>query len=90
MQENENFIHSKYGYCYYYVEPNAAMIYNLYVEPEYRRKGHAKKLVEMVIREIREVGYSGEIQVEANPREGSISVERLTDFYSRMGLTNLS
>lgn len=87
MEENENFIHNKYGYCYYSIEANdTAMIYNLYVEPEYRRKGHAKKLIQMVIREIREAGYNKEIQIEARPREDSIDVESLVAFYKRMGL----
>lgn len=86
MEENENFIHNKYGYCYFSIEGDAAFIYNLYVEPEHRRKGHAEHLIQMVIGEIRKAGYSGEIQIEACPRDGSIDVENLVAFYRRMGL----
>jgi len=85
MEENENFIHNKYGYCFYSID-DAAMIYNLYVEPVYRQKGHAKNLIQMAIREIREAGYNKEIQIEARPREDSINVENLVAFYKRMGL----
>jgi len=87
MEENENFIHNKYGYCYYAIEVNdTAIIYNLYVNPEYRLKGHAKNLVRMVIREIREAGYNKEIQIEAQPREDIINIKRLIAFYRKMGL----
>lgn len=85
MEENENFIHNKYGYCFYSIN-DTAIIYNLYVEPEYRQKGHAKKLIQMVIKEIREAGYNKEIQIEACPREDSIDVENLVVFYKKMGL----
>ena len=86
IEENENFIHNKYGYCYYYIKPGSAIIFNLYVEPVYRKRGHAKHLIEMVIREIRESGYNKEIQIEACPRENSISEENLISFYKKMGL----
>jgi ribosomal protein S18 acetylase RimI-like enzyme len=87
MEENENFIHNKYGYCYYSIEANdAAVIYNLYVEPEHRQKGHAKNLIQLVIREIRATGYNKEIQIEVRPREDSISIENLVAFYKRLGL----
>lgn len=86
MEENQNYIHNKYGYCYYFVTNDSALIYNLYVEPEYRQKGHAKKLIQLVIREIREAGYSKEIQIEAHPRENSINIDNLIAFYEKMGL----
>jgi ribosomal protein S18 acetylase RimI-like enzyme len=86
MDESENFIHNKYGYCYYSIEDDTAYIYNLYVVPEYRRNGHAGHLLGLVITEIRSSGYSGEIQIEAQPREDSIDVENLVAFYKRMGL----
>lgn len=83
----ENFIHNKYGYCFYSVETNdTAVIYNLYVEPEYRQKGHAKNLLQLVIGEIRRTGHRDEIQIEARPREDSIDVGNLSAFYSRLGL----
>lgn len=84
MEENENFIHNKFGYCYYSINPdNTAIIFNLYVEPCYRRKGHAKHLIQLVITEINEVK---EIQIEVYPREDSISRENLISFYKKMGL----
>lgn len=87
MEENENFIHNKYGYCYYSFEANGiATIFNLYVEPEYRQKGHAKNLIQLVISEIKNTGYNKEIQIEAQPRENSIDIETLVTFYKRMGL----
>ena len=86
MAENENFIHNKYGYCFYSIENNTAVIYNLYVDPNYRQKGHAKKLIRMVISEIRNSGYYKEIEIEALPREDSINVESLVTFYEKLGL----
>ncbi|MHB8124633.1 MAG: GNAT family N-acetyltransferase [Desulfitobacteriaceae bacterium] len=90
MEENENFIHNKYGYCFYSVEGNTAMIYNLFVEPNYRQKGHAKNLIRLVIREIIGTGYYGEIRIEARPREESISIENLITFYKSLGLIVIS
>jgi len=87
MEENDNFIHNKYGYCYYFIgNDNVATIYNLYIEPVYRRKGHAKNLIQMVIGEIRKAGFSKEIQIEARPRNDSIDIKKLVDFYKSMGL----
>ena len=87
MEDNENFIHNKYGYCFYSIESNnTALIYNLYIEPEYRQKGNAKTLITMVIRAIRETGYNKEILIEARPREDSIDVKNLVAFYKKMGL----
>ena len=87
MKENENFIHNKYGYCYYSIESNnTAIIFNLYVEPGYRQKGHAKNLIHLVIGEIRKIGYTKEILIEAQPREDSISTKNLIAFYKEMGL----
>lgn len=87
MEEYENFYHTKYGYCYYSVEPGKKpVIFNLYIEPEYRRKGQARKHLQFVIDEIRKMGYQGEIEIEAAPRENSIEYERLVSFYKMMGL----
>lgn len=83
---NENFIHNKYGYCYYVIENDSAIIFNLFIEPEYRRKGHARKLINAVIREIRETGYNNEITIEAIPQENSIDNNNLVLFYHSMGL----
>jgi GNAT superfamily N-acetyltransferase len=87
IEEYENFIHNKYGYCYYSLKENEpAIIFNLYVEPEYRRQGHARKLINYVIKEIMKTGYKNDILIKAEPRENSISVEDLIVFYEEMGL----
>jgi GNAT superfamily N-acetyltransferase len=87
MEPYENFIHNKYGYCYYSLKENEpAIIFNLYVEPEYRRQGHARALISYVIREIRKTKYQNEILIKAEPRENSINIEDLITFYERMGL----
>jgi ribosomal protein S18 acetylase RimI-like enzyme len=87
MNKNADFIHIKQGYCYFqlYVR-KPAVIFGLYVEPEYRRKGYAKKLLQLVISEIRNTGYAGTIQIKADPQEDSISKEQLVTFYERQGL----
>jgi GNAT superfamily N-acetyltransferase len=85
---NDDFIHTKYGYCYFELEEGKCpIIFNLYVHPEYRRKGHARKLLQYVINEIMQTGYKGEIDIEAAPRENSIDRENLSCFYSALGLT---
>ena len=91
MSENEigeDFIHRKYGYCYFEIEHGKKpIIFNLYVHPEYRRQGYARKLLQYVISEIRQTGYIGDIDIEVSPRENSISKEKLESFYVSMGLT---
>lgn len=88
MEESENFFHNKYGYCYYSVpsDNKSALIYNLYVETEYRRKGHARELLQFVIAEIKKNGYEGKIDIEVYPREDSIGYKELASFYLSMGL----
>ena len=81
----EDFIQNRFGYCFYELRENTALIYNLYVRPEHRRMGNAKRLLQHVIQEIRET-YTGEIEVEVEPRECSINREKLIRFYKRMGL----
>lgn len=86
-EEYENFIHDKYGYCYYCIYKNKnPIIYNLYTEPEYRKKGYAKKHLEFIINEIRKIGYNDTIEIEAIPRENSINYEKLILFYKSLGL----
>lgn len=87
IKEEREFIHNKYGYCYYDTETGGrALIFNLYVEPEYRRQGHATKLIQMVINEIRRTGYDREIEIVAEPYENSISLKDIIAFYEKMGL----
>lgn len=86
MEENENFIQNKYGYCYYAINPdNTALIFNLYIDSIYRRKGHARHLIQLIINEIKNIN-NREIQIEADPQENSISKENLISFYEKMGL----
>ena len=83
----DNFIHNKYGYCYYEIEQDKTpLIFNLYVYPQYRKQGHARKILEFVMNEIRQTGYTGMINIEVSPREDSISRESLAGFYSSLGL----
>ncbi len=83
-----NFIHDKYGYCYYMMEPNKKpLIFNLFTEPKYRRQGHAKRHLEIVINTIRRTGYEGPIEIEASPPKGCVERDILIEFYKRMNLT---
>ena len=84
--ENENFIQTKFGYCFYEMDP-CPLIYNLYVHPQYRRQGHSKVLLRLIISRIRERGYEGKIRIQAEPREDSIGLADLTEYYQDMGLT---
>jgi GNAT superfamily N-acetyltransferase len=83
--ENENFIQTKYGYCFYSLG-NLTFIYNLYVHPQYRRCGHSRGLLRLVINEIRKSGYKGAIFIQAEPREDSIVLSDLMKYYKSMGL----
>jgi ribosomal protein S18 acetylase RimI-like enzyme len=84
--ENENFIQNKFGYCFYSLS-DMPFIYNLYVNPQYRRQGHSKELLRLVVNGIRRNGYSGEIFIEARPKESSIELADLIKYYKSMGLT---
>ena len=82
IEINDDFIHNKYGYCYYEIEPGKnPIIFNLFVNPQYRRRGHAKWLLQYVINEIRKTGYNGEIGIEASPRENAIEKDKLSNFH---------
>lgn len=82
----EHFVNNVFGYCYYEINGESALIYGLYVYPQCRRKGASKVLLRHVISEIRWLGYSGAIDVEVLPREDSITAEELAAYYVRMGL----
>jgi GNAT superfamily N-acetyltransferase len=84
---NTDFIQTKCGYCHFEIEEGKhPIIWNLYIHPQYRKQGHAKKLLQYVIKEIRDTGYIGEIDIEPDPREDSISYENLCKFYTDLGL----
>lgn len=84
----KNILSNNYGHCYYCVCANedCSMIYNLFVAKEYRRKGHAKNFISQAIREIRKIGYLGDIKIIADPEGESISKEDLIKFYKKMSL----
>ena len=88
IKENENYISTKYGYCYYLINSdNTVLLHSLYIEPQYRRKGYATHLIKLILKEIDEIeNFHGEIQIKAEPQENSISKENLISFYERMGL----
>jgi GNAT superfamily N-acetyltransferase len=85
-REDENFIQTKFGYCFYTFDV-PPIIYNLYVHPQYRRCGHSRELLKLVITEIRKSGYEGEIRIDAEPKENSIGLADLMKYYKSMGLT---
>jgi len=85
LQESENFIQNKFGYCFYALEP-CPFIYNLYVHPQYRRQGHSRTLLQYAIDEIRKAGCVVTINIQAEPRENSIVLNDLIKYYERMGL----
>lgn len=86
LKENQNFVHNKYGWCYYETtSPRMALIYNLYVKKEYRRQGKARHLIELVLAELNTMGIK-KFDIKVEPYEDSISVEDLIKFYESMGL----
>lgn len=83
----KNNINNEYGHCYYCTCDNkCAMIYNLYIIKEHRRKGHAKELVQKAIDEIRATGYKQDIKIVAEPEGESITKKDLVKFYNKMNL----
>lgn len=85
LQEEEDYIQTKYGYCFYTLNPYP-LIYNLYIHPKYRRQGYSKILLALVIEVIRKTGYGGRISIQANPREDSIGLSDLINYYKSLGL----
>ena len=80
------FFDEPYGKCRVTFEKNFVHIWGLYVSHEFRCAGKAKKLLLKVIKVIRDLGYSGEIQIVAKSEEPGICDERLKNFYKSMGL----
>lgn len=83
-------IENEFGYCEYGFEHDSlgeyVHIFNLFVCKEFRKNGHAKRLINEAIDKIRETGYLGKIQIVANPSDNSISKEKLIAFYKSLGL----
>lgn len=98
-KDDPKFIQNEFGYCYYvfgtdYNTPKDngeihAVIYNLYIFPEFRRQGHGKKILQSVIDAIRATKYEGEIRIFPSPREDSIGFKDLVKFYQSMGLKTI-
>jgi ribosomal protein S18 acetylase RimI-like enzyme len=82
---NDFKVETEFGYCYYSFEEDYVHVYDLYVYPKFRRLGHARELLELAIKGIRDTGYNGDIQIVALPRECSISGIKLKNFYKSMG-----
>ncbi len=84
---DDKFVQNEAGYCCYDInwKPDP-LIYNLYIYKEYRRRGHAKTLLTLAIRAIRDTGYYGEICIEPKPRENSIPSTKLVDLYKSFNL----
>ena len=96
MNNKEHFIYTEKGYCYYSFDYDGchAIIYGLYVEKVNRGTGYAKHLLNMVISEIRGLGYVKDIYIEAKPYENNKNVDykhlipkdKLVEFYTQLGL----
>ncbi len=83
----EKVIRNKFGHVSYAFESDYVHIYNLYVKPEFRRQGKANELLATAIKGIKNTGYTGEIQIVAIPKENSIPLKNLRNFYESLGLT---
>ncbi len=79
-------IKNDFGYCRYAIEKEYTHIFSLYVSPKFRRKGHARELLQLAINEIKGKGWKDEIQIVAAPRIKSVDKKRLKKFYESMGL----
>ena len=75
------------GKCEWAIEAEGyAHIFNLEVDLDCRRQGIARKLVAECVRLIREAGWTGEIQVVADPVGDAIDKASLAAFYAEMGI----
>lgn len=87
----DKFVHTQHGYCCYMVNSSSeAWLYNLFVEPQYRRCGHARNLLNMAIAEIRRsavggTNFTGTIFIEATPTS-DIPPMKLIAFYKSLNL----
>ena len=67
-------------------EQDYVHIHSLYILPGYRKQGHATAILQKAIKAIRKKGYTGGIQIVANPTEDGISAEKLKSFYKSLNL----
>lgn len=49
MTTIEMYVSTHYGYCYFTAN---GLVYNLYVEPMYRKRGLGRRLLQMAIKEL--------------------------------------
>lgn len=61
-------------------------IYNLFIYPEYRRKGNATEMLKLAIEDIKKMGWDGKIKIVATPEKCDISKQKLSRFYKSLGL----
>lgn len=80
----DDVIKNKFGYCKYGFEDNYVHIYDLFIYPEFRQQGQARKILKEVIDAIRKL-YNGTIQIVANPKEIFVDKCKLKQFYKSMG-----
>lgn len=80
-------VQTKFGRCSYDFVDDYVHIYDLYIIPDYRRQGNARKLLLYIINEIRKTGWDKEIQIVADPTEDNINKNDLINFYKSLDLT---
>jgi len=83
-QNSAGAVRTPFGHCDWSFEGDYVHIYNLFVQPKFRRAGVASEILQQAINEIRATGYVGKISIVADSK--SSFVERLAYFYERMGL----
>lgn len=60
---------------------------NLYVKPEYRNCGYARELMEYAVAQIEKDFPGLEIKIVACPKEDSVDLTQLCEFYDSFDLT---
>jgi hypothetical protein len=81
----ERYVSTSYGYCYYEINPEP-LIYNLHVYKKFRGMGFSRRLLQMVISEIKSTCDYQAIKIEAKSNEKGISEKRLKAYYTSLGL----
>jgi GNAT superfamily N-acetyltransferase len=88
LAAGEDFVHDRYGYCYFVLnEGEVPFIHTLHTNDEYRGQGHARRHLEDVINKIRKSGHSGPIEINSAPQEDGVDGIRLAKFYKSLGLS---
>ena len=82
-------IETTQGYVYWEPRPDDGgyvEIHNLYVLPEFRNQGYARTMLNSAILLIRRQYPGSRIGVFVESKDLSVNLERLTKFYSSLGL----